>query len=246
MQFRIRLPLMACALLWALCSTPAFTITPITMEFEPSGRGASRTFRLDNDSDSSVGVEIQILTRVMAQDGTEKNEPATNEFTIFPTQVVLGPKKSQNVRVSWKGAPNPEHELAYRIMAEQLPVNLTANEAQGARLNLVVRYMGTIYIVPPGAKPDVVVESVTVEKCDVADERLIVVLHNKGTAHGLLRDLKLQITSGEKTVELAGDQLKGMANENVLAGSKRRFVIPKPEGIPAGKVDVKIDFNSKP
>lgn len=245
MYFLIRWTLGACAMLCALCSTLAFTITPITMEFEPSGRGASRTFRLDNDSDSSVGIELQILTREMALDGTEKNVPATNEFTIFPSQVVLGPKKSQNVRVAWKGTANPERELAYRIMAEQLPVNLTANEAQGAKLNLVVRYMGTIYISPPGVKPDVVVESATIETLEEQD-RLIVLVNNRGTAHGLLRDLKLHLTAGEKVVELSGEQLKGMANENVLAGQKRRFVLPKPEGLQPGTLEVKMEFNSKP
>jgi len=240
---RFSLLLAALFLLICIPAAQAFKLLPIRMEFEPSGRGANQAFRLENDSSNSVPVQISMLTRQMDLDGKETNAPAEDEFLVYPPQILLNPNQVQTVRVKWLGAPKPEKELAYRILAEQLPVNLEKEKAGGSRINLLVRYLGAVYIVPKGAKADVVLES-AVPQTDAAGKRQIeLIFHNRGTAHSILRELRLKIQAGDKTVELGAEALPKVSGENLLAGQKRRFTIPWPEGLPDGPLRVTFEFS---
>ena len=218
---------------------------PIKMEFEPAGRGASQAFRLENDSSNTVPVQLSMLTRQMDLDGKETNTPAEDDFLVYPPQVLLKPNEVQTVRVKWLGTPKPEKELAYRILAEQLPVNLEKEKPGESRINVLVRYLGSVYIVPKGAKAEVVLES-TAPQTDAAGKRRIeLIFHNRGKAHSMLNDLRLKIQAGGKTVELGPEALPNVAGENVLAGQKRRFLLPWPEGLPEGPVQVTFDFTKR-
>lgn len=226
----------------------AFKLSPMVMSLEPTGRGASAVFRVENDSDQPVTVEISMAQRVMDLDGKESTVPEEEGFSVYPPQVLLGPRKSQAVRVRWLGDPQPKTELAYRIIAEQLPVSLTKAE-QGAKINLVVRYLGSVYVAPKGVKPDVVLEAVSADKGKDDERKLVIVLHNRGTAHTTLDNLEMDVTAGgqtgtEKTsLHLKPEELKGMAFENILAGHKRRFVLAWPKGLGDGPLDVKFKFD---
>jgi fimbrial chaperone protein len=234
--------------LFLLAANPAalaFTLVPITMEFEPAGRGANQSFRLENDSSNSVPVQISMLTRQMDLNGVETNAPAEDDFLVYPPQVLLKPNQVQTVRVKWLGTPKPEKELTYRILAEQLPVELDKEKANVSRINVMVRYLGSVYIVPKGAKADVLLES-AVPQTDAAGKRQIeLIFHNRGTAHSILRDLRLKIQAGDITVELGPEALPNFAGENMLAGQKRRFTLPWPEGLPDGPLRVTFDFSKR-
>jgi len=214
------------------------------MDFEPTGRGANRNFRIENPSDEPVAVQVSILKRSMDIDGNEPYVPADSDFTVYPPQTVLRPKQSQTIRVMWLGKVKPAKELNYRILAEQLPVNLSKETKPGAKVNIMLRYLGTIYIVPKGAKSRLVLDSVTQEKTTNNKTNLVITLQNQGTAHALLKDLKLQLTADDKTIELPAEALKGIAAENVLSQQKRRFIIPCPEGFEGRPVQVKYEFNA--
>ena len=214
------------------------------MDFEPAGRGANRNFRIENPTDEPVAVQISILKRSMDIDGNETYVPADSDFTVYPPQTVLRPKQSQTIRVMWLGKVKPAKELNYRILAEQLPVNLSKETKPGAKVNIMLRYLGTIYIVPKGAKSRLVLDSVTQEKTTDNKTNLVITLQNQGTAHALLKDLKLQLTADDKTIELPAEALKGIAAENVLSQQKRRFIIPCPEGFEGRPVQVKYEFNA--
>ncbi len=82
----------------------AFEVTPITKDFDPSGRGANQSFQLTNDRDEQVTVSVSVATRQVDADGKEIHNPTT-DFTVFPTEVVLPPRGAQVVRARWNGAP---------------------------------------------------------------------------------------------------------------------------------------------
>lgn len=65
----------------------------------------------------------------------EKNEDAGKDFTIYPAQLVLKPDAQCSVRIRWLGDPNFKQEEACRIIAEQLPVNLTKGSPNTAPSN---------------------------------------------------------------------------------------------------------------
>src|SRR5437764_2764311 len=140
----------------------AFKISPFNADMAPAGPGARLDYLVENESSDPTAVQIGVVRREQAKDGTETLVQADDQFLIFPAQLILLPKEKRTVRVQWLGPVKPQKELAYRIVAEQLPVDLgKASEAKN-NLRMLVRYLTALYIVPPGVHPnlarDVVVE----------------------------------------------------------------------------------------
>ncbi|MGK5088444.1 fimbria/pilus periplasmic chaperone [Bdellovibrionota bacterium FG-2] len=212
----------------------AFTLSPMSVSFEPSGKGATQAFVIENDSAEKIPIQVSITQRLISEEGEETNpEPAEleNLFVVFPSQMILEPKEKRTIRVSWKGSAQPATELAYRIIAEQLPVDTQKpkNEQKtGAMIHVLFRYVGSIYITPSGVKPDL---KVSAEAFQV--RKLLVRIQNKGGVHLVLSRMKLVLSSPAKEVVLKGDALQVFEGQNMLPGLTRRFVLPMPEGLGA-------------
>jgi len=218
----------------------AFRLVPIEMEFAPAGRGATQTFRVENDSADPVAVELRILARRMSEQGEDQLTEVPDAFLVFPEQIVLQPNQSQSVRVQWTGDANPAKELAFRLVAEQLPVDLGRAPPRGGQVRLLMRYIASVYVTPPTARADVAVTGV-----EARGKQLEVSVTNRGGMRQILRDPVLSLRAGGKTIELRGDQLAGLAGENVLAGASRRFLIPWPAGLAQGAMSATLTLPSR-
>lgn len=220
----------------------AFRFSPFRVKFEPSGAGANQLFTVENNTSAPASVQIRIVTREMDVDGGEKNTDAEKDFAIYPAQMVLKPHAKRSVRVQWMGDPGLKEEKAYRIIAEQLPVNLDKQKPKTSAVKFLVTYRGALFVTPPGLAHNVTLDFSGTTQDATGRKMLEIVLHNRGTQHALLRNLKLDIKDDKgNSVSLAGEnQLKGVTGEGILAKHRRRFLIPRPEGL-AGKVK-QIDF----
>lgn len=226
----------------AVHEASAFRFSPFRAKFEPSGVGANQLFTVENNTGEPTSVQIRIMTRDVDVDGGEKNADAEKDFMIYPAQLVLKPHASRSVRVQWVGDPNLKEEKAYRIIAEQLPVNLDKKKPKTSTVKFLVSYRGALFVTPPGLAHNVTLDFSGTTQDATGRKILEIVLHNRGTQHAMLRDLKLDIRDDKgNTVSLAGEsQLKGITGEGILAKHRRRFMIPRPEGL-SGKVK-HIDF----
>jgi fimbrial chaperone protein len=202
----------------------AFTLTPMSTTLGPRGSESAKTFRVENDSSNRVAFQITMLTRDMDESGMETNRPAADLFTLFPPQGTIAPGKGQTVRLVWKGPANPSRELAFRLVAEELPVNF-ALEKNKAQIKVLVRYMAAIYVRPRNAKPNLQVASFTRSETNT----YVMLAANAGTAHQPLKDLVLSLTDAQgRKSDVPVDALGPVAGQNVLAGSTRRFVLTLP------------------
>ncbi|MGE5538403.1 MAG: fimbria/pilus periplasmic chaperone [Gemmatimonas sp.] len=211
----------------------AFQLVPITQEFEPAGRNANKTFRLENPDAREATVSIKVMTREMDIDGREKSEES-DDFIVFPTEAIVPPGGVQIVRVQYVGPTSVKEEVPYRIIAEGTPVNSVPGQA--SQILIAVRYAGTLYVAPPGTKPDITLESAGPAQSG-GPNQLEVVLRNSGTGHGIVVDPVLTLVKAGGRHEISGDALKAIAGENVLAGARRRFLLPWPAGVPYGPLD---------
>ncbi len=220
----------------------AFTFSPFRAKFEPSGPGANQLFTVENNTNAPASVQIRIATREIDVDGGEKNVDTEKDFTIYPAQMVLQPHAKRSVRVQWVGDPKLREEKAYRIIAEQLPVNLSKEKPKNSSVKFLVSYRGALFVTPPGLTQNVTLDFSGTTQDAAGNKMLEVVLHNRGTQHALLRNLKLNLKDDKgNAVSLAGeDQLKGVTGESVLAKHRRQFMIPRPQEL-TGKVK-QIDF----
>ena len=141
----------------------------------------------------------------------------------------------------WENRPFGSMRGGRESVIGLVPFNPTS-PAYSTRINVLLRYLGSVYIVPKGAKADVILESAA-PQTNATGKRLIeLIFRNRGNAHSLLSDLQLKVEAGDKTVELGSEALPNIAGQNILAGQKRRFMLPWPEGLPDGPFRVTFDF----
>lgn len=219
----------------------AFQFTPISKDFDPSGTGARQTFRVVNDTDKTIGVQISAFTRDMDLYGEETLEDASSLFYIYPKQVVVQPGSYQTVRVQWRGPAVVDTEQAYRIEAKQLPLNFEPKEG-GASLNILLVYRGTMYIVPEDITYDLSLVSVEPFTDTDGTRKLAIEMQNDGNTHQIMYEPQVTVSSYSSSgslidsVTLGQDQLKGFSGENILAGKRRIFLVPWPEELEEGRL----------
>ncbi|MFM6192110.1 molecular chaperone [Planktothrix sp.] len=219
----------------------AFRLEPISRVFEPAGAGATQSYEVINDSAEQIAVELSMAERKISLEGQETTESADDDFLVYPSQIVLPPQGVQSVRVTWLGNPNPEKELAYRMIAEQLPINLNNPEESQAEttsgaIKVMFRYIGSVYIRPKNAESKVVLNGITHEKGTDGNDRLVITFENQGTRRAVLSELNLNLTSQGSQLTLKPEQLEGVNNGVILAGNQRRFSMPWPQQLPIGEV----------
>lgn len=226
----------------------AFKLEPISRVFEPAGAGATQSYQIINDTSEQIAVEISMAQRKMSLEGKETTEKADDDFLVYPSQIVLTPGGVQSVRVTWLGNPNPEKELAYRIIAEQLPINLKKPEPSEPQtitgsVKVMFRYLGSVYIRPKNAQSKVMISNVSQEKGADGKEQLAITFDNQGNRRAVLSELNLNLTSQQgNQISLKPEELEGVNNGVILAGNQRRFLIPWPKQLPVGQVTAKFTF----
>ena len=232
-------------ILWGILGAPALALTPFTMnpmvsQLQPTGSGASQGFVLTNPSEESAAIEVTVAERTMHPDGTETLVDAEEYFLVYPAQVLLGPGERQTVRVQWLGDPAPPQELAFRLLATELPIDITPTAAPTApdanamqvSINTLLQRAGSLYITPAGAAPDLQVLSATHQLGSSGEDQLVLTLENQGTAHTLIPEPILELVASGQSRILQGEELPNIEGHNLLPGSRREFVVPWPEGIP--------------
>jgi fimbrial chaperone protein len=231
-----------------------YRLLPMSATFSPTGSGTTKSFEVNNSGDVPVAIEVYMTGREIGLEGEESNPDAGDDFVVYPPQMIVPPGQTQLVRVTWLGDPDPDKELAYRIVADQVPIdfveaqqgqNVPAEPGQAnVSIRVFFRYSGTVYITPNGVRPEVVLTDVTQRKGKDGKDELILDFENIGTAHKNLTGLEVNLTSEQgKTVTLTKDNLQGVIGENILAGNKRRFVLPWPKELPVGPVTATFTTN---
>jgi fimbrial chaperone protein len=225
-----------------------FSLSPMVTQFTPVGRGASQAFQVVNGSgDEPVAVEMYVVTRAHDLDGTEINsrEKAEEDFLVYPPQMIVQPGQAQTVRVSWLGEAEPDKELAFRLIAEQIPgvtdTETTRSQGREVTLTTLVRYAASVYITPDNVASDVSVESATHQKNAKGEDELVLMLQNQGTAHEVIADVTYTFTpkaQADKAITIPLD----IPVVNLLAGDRRRFVVPWPKELPVGDINATINL----
>lgn len=221
----------------------ALKISPFKASLPAENPSASEVFRVENNTDAPAAVQVSVMTWQLAEDGSETNSPAEDEFVVFPAQLVLKPHESRAVRVQYTGSL-PAAEKAYRLVAEQLPVDLADTPPAGSAVRFMLKFNAALYVTPPAAKPQVTVVSAEPQ----ANGMLKLLLDNKGTAHAIINKPRLTVKAKGVDTILTDDALQSLAGENMHAGARRIFFVPLPAGSPlrgvSGSLPATLDFEA--
>ncbi|MFN8370543.1 MAG: fimbria/pilus periplasmic chaperone [Bacteriovoracaceae bacterium] len=214
--------------------------------FALTGRDASKLFELENDSNEKIAVRLSMSKRLMDEEGKETQPEVEDDFLIQPFHIVMDPFQKKAVRVTWMKGENFKDELAYRLIAEQLPIDMgdkAEKNKRQANIKVLLRYVAAVYVDPGTTQSNV---TVVKQEHDSIKKKLIITLNNSGNKHQILKNLKVKIKNGdqgETSIEAAG--LAGFIGENILAQSTRKFVIAVPNEIKKlnPNFTVSIDFD---
>lgn len=214
----------------------SFRMSPMVVYFTPEKSKATQVLTLENSTSEKVPVQVEALTRDLDKNGDEVRSK-TDDFIIYPDQLVLLPGEKRNVRVTWSGTLTDGREQTYRIVASQLPVDFPSKkktDKQGVQLNFLLQYVASAYVTPSGAKPQIKVKSIK-----MAGKKLAVVVSNEGTAHKILRPKKLVLVKGAKpAVEIK--ELSIIDGFNLLAKKEKEFLIPFGKELPLDGVTAEL------
>jgi len=220
----------------------AYKLIPFSAELSPMGKLSRQVFRLENNGNKPIAIELRTFARAMDIHGVDILEPADKDFIIYPAQTIIMPGKSQAVRVDWIGEKNISKELAFRLITEQLPINFDAENSEGAQISLLVRFIASVYIKPRYVKSNVILKSATFEIIENNKRALKLVFENLGNAHSLLRKPILTLSSGGKTITLSSKELNTIRKQNILENHVRQFFIPWPKMLPEGEIKAEFKY----
>lgn len=217
--------LVVLALIGSANVVAAFSFSPMSASIESSGPNAVITYKVTNESDKQIAVSIKVMTRSIDPAGVESNEPADKLFLVFPARVVLKPNSSQNVKVQYKGNPAVPVELAFRVVAEQLPVDFAKATSSG--VNILLTYVAALYVTPKNAEARLLVSQAVGAEQD-GRKGLRVTISNEGTRHALISNPVIRLTGKDGTLlaEFGEKALEALAGQNILAKSQRIIFVP--------------------
>jgi len=227
-------------LLLTAMPSQAFQFVPISETFSPTGKDRIREFKVANDSNDPIAVELKVLKRKMDINGDDILDQAEdNNFVVFPAQIIVMGGNSKKVRVEWVGDQSIDVEQSYRIIAEQVPVDLEKRSGNhGAKVQVMLKYVGSLYVQSEGMKSKLLVHSASIETTG-GKKVLKLVTENIGTRHTIIKDPVLKLGG----VQLVKEDLAGFYDNNALAQTKRTFSIPLPAKL-FGMASTSFDSNA--
>lgn len=196
-----------------------FTLTPMSHSIKLDEKEKQAQFFVENPSDEPMAVQITLTKRIQKEDGSEET-PKTDELTAFPPQLIVPPKEKRSIRVTYKGE-KPEYEKSFRLIAEQLPVDVKKEKKKGSGIKMLLKYVAALYVNPGKTKHDVHVTAIK-----RSGKSLKLTLENRGTTHAPMLSPELVLEKGDTKIVLKDQALKGLVGENILAKTKRTFILP--------------------
>jgi len=214
----------------AIAAAPAFAgirVQPMSYDLTPSGTGTQQNLRVENSGSTPAAVEITVERRHILSDGTEKREPADDDFLVFPPQGIVPANGFQTFRVQYIGNPRLQKTALYTITIAQLPVDTSASDTSQVQ---IVFHLGTLAAVSPAdSKPVLTVTGVS-PSTDAS--KLTVHISNQGNRYARLRGGQWTLTdgAGKKAVLNADMVAKGIEQPLIEPGTERVVELPVPAG----------------
>lgn len=109
------------SLLWGALGY-AIQVLPMEQEFDPQ-KTKNLDIVINNTNGAERVVEITLYARSQDEKGKEQRVPS-KDFFIIPRQVKLLAGQHQTIKLIWQGSRELLKEQAYRLIVEQLPIDL--------------------------------------------------------------------------------------------------------------------------
>lgn len=210
----------------------AFRLDPMSATIELKDGQEHFNFVIENETAEPLPVQISLFERKIKETGEDELKE-TEEILAFPDQIIVPPEQKRSVKVTWSGkAEELKTEKAFRFVAEQLPLELKKDKKNKTGIKMLLKYVAALYVNPEKTESNV--------SCVMNEMNLH--CENKGNKHQILKFKSFSLEGSNSKVELRPDELKRIQGENILASSKRTFILPPNEKIKTLKGPMKVNF----
>jgi len=141
----------------------AVTLVPLT-ETMDSKKQKNTIFKINNPTGEPVAVDFSVLKLTDTDNNKEQREISQN-VSYYPSQFVLMPNETKNVRVKYIGTDLPAIEEVYRVIAKELDVDVSEKNSTApkgkisASIKMRFSYEGLLFVKRADAKPILAIES---------------------------------------------------------------------------------------
>ena len=210
----------------------SFLVEPSILTLYPE-KSAEALLAITNRQGRAIDIELKVVVReIDPQSNTRFKVFADDQFEISPKRFKLNSQRKKTIRIKWRGQPRFLAEKAFRLIAsETIEKADIGSQWVHEKFPLKFRHVAAIYVSPLKTRPELVAVKA---KAFVSQKKLMVEIENKGTRHQHLHGLSLRIdglSTARKpiTVIMLKEQLRKLDGQNILAQSKRRFLLPWPQ-----------------
>lgn len=210
----------------------AYEVSPMRVILVPGEGRSQATITVNNTRDRPLPIEMRVLRRHVAADGTQTFTPADDDFIVFPPQIQVPNGQSQAIRFQYVGTPEISTSQAYVVQVTEVAVSPPGFSG----INVTYNFGVAVYVEPPRA-----VERLTVVSAQVEGGRIRFQVRNDGTRWALLNDNALAVEAGGQRVELGRDQYsERIDNPLIPPNSTRSFEMPIPELSGSGAATIRL------
>ena len=189
----------------------AFQVEPMMQFFDVSGRGAQQIYKVENENDVDLAVEV-VSYRIERDDkGAEVLVEDEGDFLILPPQARLAPGSYQSFRVRYIGSEPITSTTPYRIIFKQLSLE---EESKESKIELLFDFSTLAFVSPPNSR--------AIPQVAVKDGKSIFI-ENLGQRVLDLNNWSLEL------VDSNGDE-KLLIWEDLQEVTSSRFVMPQTSG----------------
>jgi len=214
----------------------AFSVQPLQMQLEPFGDASRGTFEVANDGIDSVSIEALPMRVDHDEEGREVLTDAEDDLLVFPPVAIVPPGSVQSIQVQFIGNPAIVASGTFRVLIENVPVELEGGAASGIALKRSIQTL--LHVVPSGTRSEPSVIGTEVAQNGVWH----VTIANEGKRYARLPETQWVLESDSVgTLVLNGEQVDERTNANlVLPGASRRFDFVAPQGYTAQDTSITI------
>jgi len=220
----------------------SITLVPLTKTLSDK-KDKNIIFKVTNPTSEPVAVDISVL-KVISTDNNKEKREKTDKISYYPSQFVLIPKETKNVRVKYMGSGLPDIEEVYRVIAKELDIDVTDKKEEvstgvlKAKIKLRFTYEGLLFVHKPTTKPILSISFKELQS--VGTERAIsVTISNSGTSSIVPNQgaYNYLVTIKGKEYLLQDEDMKNAEFRRVLAGKTNTFYLKHIVNLPQGKID---------
>lgn len=214
-------------LLFSFTASANFEFSPIEARLQTEGQSSSIMAKIKSQVDKDVPVVVKVMARGLSEDGSEVRT-ATTDLAAFPQQFILKAKEERFIKILWKGPKTLDHEQAYRVLVENVPVDLTKEQVGKASIKIQINYAASFYV---SSKPGIANVSITSVAKDKSGKNLDLKFENTGDAHLVIARPEMDLScenAADKKIILKGPTIQKLEGINLLAKTKMNTSISVP------------------